>query len=150
MQKDQSLALRFEEDIIRSRAVNKHKRRTPQSIRDHHYLQRRIKDVGIKMDLVSEYLCKMFGDHVTALYLLAIAMSISEKIETRVDRLARRNKSALMCWYAENWGKIYPFFISKIDQNLSDFVASGLITKYEAPPIDYIDVSDLNQLLNSH
>lgn len=141
---------KLERDIIETRTVNKHFRTTSKSIRDYERLKKRIKKIGIKMDLVSAYFENIFGGHVTTLFLLNLAADLEKKIHVEVDRLARRNRQALLCWFAENWDKVKPIILEEKVQKLLN--QSNLITKditKEAKDTE-IDISDLKQLLNHH
>lgn len=141
---------KLERDIIETRTVNKHFRTTSKSIRDNERLKKRIKKIGIKMDLVSAYFENIFGGHVTTLFLLNLAADLEKKIHVEVDRLARRNRQALLCWFAENWDKVKPIILEEKVQKLLN--QSNLITKditKEAKDTE-IDISDLKQLLNHH
>lgn len=141
---------KLEREILTTRAVNKHKRKTPQSIRDYEKIKQRITDVGIKMDIVSAYLDHLFGSHVTALSLLKNANHYAKKIGIQVDRLAKRNRSAMLCWYAENWDKIKPYLPYKQDVQLISIEPSIYSQTYPQQTIIEYDVSDIRQLLNYH
>ena len=88
--------------------VQHQKTRTPQSIRDYEKVQKRMKDNGSKVDQVSTFIDKYFGTHVTIAILTSLAKIVMGRYALKLDRLARRNRSALLCWYAENWDVIFP------------------------------------------
>lgn len=141
---------KLEHDIIRSRTTNKHKRKTAQSIRDYEEVKKRVFETGIKMDLISEYLDKVFGVHVTALSLVDNACKLSQQLGLRVDRLAKRNRSAMLCWYAEHWDLIRPLLPQRSDSQIVGLVKNELPTKHPIQTHNHIDISDINQLLNFH
>ena len=75
-----------------------------------------------KIDYVSSFIDKFFGTHVTITILLSLANIVVSQNHIKLDRLARRNRSALLCWYAENWNVIDPIlrdknFIAMFSQN---------------------------------
>lgn len=86
----------------------KNKIHQSQSVRDFKKLQRRIKENGEKFNFVGEYLDRYFGTHVNALILNSLAKIIMEKHGLQLDRLAKRNRSALLCWFSENWDLVQP------------------------------------------
>lgn len=102
---------------------NKKRGGLPQSMRDYETVQRRIKMNGeTKIDYVSSFIDKFFGTHVTITILLSLANIVVSQNHIKLDRLARRNRSALLCWYAENWNVIDPIlrdknFIAMFSQN---------------------------------
>lgn len=137
-------------DIIRARAKNKYPRTTLQSIRDHKMLTQRIKKLGIKFDYVTAYLEHIHGIHNTVCQLLTQASIYSEIINIKIDRLAKRNKQALLCWYTENWDSVLPLLplnFYEISIRLKNKKDHKEIKKDN---LIQIDISDINQLLNFH
>lgn len=136
------------------------KPRTPQTIRDYQKIQMRIKNNGAKVEKVSQFIDKYFGTHVTIAILTSLAKIIMGKYALRLDRLARRNRSALLCWYAENWDIIYPLlcdadFEKKVKYLKRSISVAEINQKLEkpvshVPTMDYFDPSDLMNLLNFH
>lgn len=102
------------------------------------------------MDLVTAYLENMFGHHLTTMFLLDLAADLEKKINIEVDRLARRNRQALLCWFAENWEKIQPLIVDQRKEKIRS--QAKKIEKNEGTDCQdqVIDASDLNQLLNFH
>lgn len=134
--------------LVSTRKIRKFTLVSDQNMRDHDEIQLRLENNGVKIDLVTEILENKYGGRVTVECLLTLARHMSKKINIRIDRLANRNRSAMLCWYAENWNDIYPY--------IRDFVPykrNSKLTKYkeeiknENPTID---PSDLHQLLNRH
>ncbi|EAY14790.1 hypothetical protein TVAG_219720 [Trichomonas vaginalis G3] len=68
-----------------------------QNVRDHDEIIHRVNINGVKIDLVTEILEAKFGGRATVDSLLTLARHISKKINIRIDRLANRNKQALLC-----------------------------------------------------
>lgn len=137
-------------DIIKARSMNKHRRTTSQSIRDYEQLQSRISKLGIKMDYVSAYLDYIYGTHVTVFMLLPWAEEMERKLNVEVDRLARRSKQALICWYAENWEILYPYISLDSQKCGSKLGFEKFIQKKDYKKVMDIDISDIQQLLNYH
>ncbi|EAX73712.1 hypothetical protein TVAG_332230 [Trichomonas vaginalis G3] len=78
------------------------KRLTAQSQRDYEKIQKRIVNMGSKVDFVNSYVDKFFGTHVNIEILTSIAKIVEQKYHVPLDRLAKRNRKAMLCWYAEN------------------------------------------------
>lgn len=136
----------------------KHRKRTPQCQRDYEKIQRRIKFNGEKVEYVASYIDRYFGSHVTSMMLISIANVITEKHKIKLDRLARRNRSALLCWMTENWDIIHPYLKEKKHKNIekgetksdeSDENWNRNIYKCEEY-CGYFDPSDISLLLNTH
>ncbi|EAY01820.1 hypothetical protein TVAG_273310 [Trichomonas vaginalis G3] len=115
------------------------KRTTSQSNRDFELVKSRSLYLGEKLNIVSGYLKHLYGNNVTAVSLLSRADKLERIIGISVDRLARRNRQALFCWFTENWELIQPILMQP-----------GRIIVNSAPKIESIDVSDLSRLLNYH
>lgn len=115
------------------------KRTTSQSNRDHEMVKSRSSSLGPKLDLVSGQLKRMYGANVTAVSLLHRANNLERILGITVDRLARRNRQALFCWFTENWELIQPI----LTQNSRKAI-------HIQPIIEFTDVSDLSRLLNYH
>ncbi|EAY20457.1 hypothetical protein TVAG_110700 [Trichomonas vaginalis G3] len=137
--------------------VQHQKTRTPQSIRDYEKVQKRMKDNGSKVDQVSTFIDKYFGTHVTIAILTSLAKIVMGRYALKLDRLARRNRSALLCWYAENWDVIFPLLNdSAFEMKLKSIKRlQNMRPKIEplAPKpanTEFIDPSDLTLLLNFH
>lgn len=79
-----------------------------QTIRDYKKLQIRMKENDGKYQYISTFLDKYFGTHVNTMILNSLAKIITDVHGVPLDRLAKRNRSAMLCWYAENWDKICP------------------------------------------
>ncbi|EAX95002.1 hypothetical protein TVAG_243550 [Trichomonas vaginalis G3] len=75
-------------------------------MRDQEKILERVQQNGIKIDYVSAYINKLFRTKLAHTTLLALAKAISESTGIQLDRLAKRYKSALLCWYSENWDKL--------------------------------------------
>ena len=109
----------------------------------------RIRNNGIKMDLVQAVIEKQFNGKVTIDTLLIFANLMAKKHGLVVDRLAKRNKTALLCWYTKNWNIIQPF-IGEINPKVKPQTCPKN-DKHDSPEYHMtVDPSDLFQLLNYH
>ncbi|EAX95133.1 hypothetical protein TVAG_385210 [Trichomonas vaginalis G3] len=142
-------------EIILTRKTKNYKRYTAQSQRDYECIKKRMMVNGVKTDYVSAYMEKQIGEHVTLVNLLSIAEVISNQLNLKIDRLAKRNRSALLCWYAENWDKISPLLLV-MNNKLRSFIRSPKkcdskeYTFSNSSSDEYFDPSDINTLLNAH
>lgn len=136
-------------DILTTRKFRKFTQVSQQNQKDHEDMLARIKLNGVKMDLVTAIIESKFDSRVTIDTLLIFANLMAKKHGLIVDRLARRNKTALLCWYTENWNIIQPYINdinpSRREQNL--MMAEKEIKKDN---VINVDPSDLFQLLNYH
>lgn len=125
-------------------------RTTPQSIKDNEQLQIRIQKVGMDLEFVATYLKQIFGIDVTASTLLKLAEQLCYQYSLCLDRQAKRNRKALLCWYCENW-KLIQHSLPNINYN-SRF--NPVIQKFNQVDAKnqrvMVDVSDINMLLNYH
>lgn len=94
--------------LISSKSVKTGRLHHSQTIRDSKKLEQRIKSNEGKLQFVSDYLDDYFGTHVNTMILGSLAKIIINTYGITLDRLAKRNRTALLCWYAENWEKICP------------------------------------------
>ncbi|EAX93545.1 hypothetical protein TVAG_203360 [Trichomonas vaginalis G3] len=146
-------------DIVKSRRLRKTKLTSEQNRRDHEMILERIKKNGVKMDFVSAYIDKIFGMHVTISPLLEFALHISHQFGLKVDRLAKRNRNALLCWFSENWETVFPH-LHQIKPD-KPFIYEGTSSHVSSPEKKSennekhvtktdIDPSNLSHLLNWH
>ena len=144
------------QEIIKTRSYNKHKRTSSQSIRDHERISKRIFNVGVMLDFVTAFFEKKLGSYVTVFSLLEIATKVSIKTKIKLDRLAKRNRTALLCWFAEHWNKVYPHLFQS-DETSDDHQFSNPnqdscdpeLSIYIPPEsIKLLEVLDISRLLN--
>lgn len=144
------------EEVLKTRKINKHKRTTAQSIRDHEKISQRMNNLGIKLDIVTAYFEQHLGPHVTAMSLLQIAFAVASKLNIKIDRLAKRNRTALFCWFAEQWNNIFPYlFISSKCKNECTISYDHEVStreliesKMQNTSLTHLDRLDINKLLN--
>lgn len=149
--------MEFANDIINTRRLRKYKNRSEKCMRDHEQIFQRIRLNGIKMDFVSAYIDREIGYRVTYLSLLSFAMWLTKRLDIKIDRLAKRNRNALLCWYAENWDTIQPHinelktYITKMsisnDGDMSSPANDNTKLQIEE---ESVDPSNIFSLLNNH
>lgn len=132
------------------------KMKIPQNLRDYETIQHRMKLNQEKLGFVAAYIDRYFETHVTTAILISLAKILINKFDLKLDRLAKRNRSALLCWYAENWDLILPY----LRQGKPSFIKSTLVSpNYSISDQkfgenhnlnDDFDPSDINHLLNNH
>lgn len=121
------------------------KRTTAQAIRDFEKVKLRVQNAGFHLNNVIRHLMAIFGPKLRVYNLLEQANMVSEMLGLTVDRLATRNRKALLCWYAENWSHICyylpvkPTLMPAKKQNISQNIQAA-----------DIDISDISNLLNYH
>ncbi|EAX96331.1 hypothetical protein TVAG_148330 [Trichomonas vaginalis G3] len=143
--------------ILATRKLNKHKRSSSQSLRDHDRILKRLQSNSIMPDYVCAYLEKTLKKHVTLASLLSIARPIVNDLNLKMDRLAKRNRDALLCWFAENWDYIYPY-ISMNDYRYDNCLQNGDSDTIQEKELRTEEVSlshsfnplDVTSLLNVH
>ncbi|KAH0785524.1 hypothetical protein GPJ56_010545 [Histomonas meleagridis] len=67
------------------------------------------------MPQVLQTLELIFGAPPQKKQLLDAALWISPKINVRVDRLAKRSRDCLICWFCENWSKVSSVLIGSVE-----------------------------------
>ncbi|EAX93623.1 hypothetical protein TVAG_336090 [Trichomonas vaginalis G3] len=60
------------------------------------------------MDYVDAYIERQLNCYITFKTMLCFCRRIARELGLKVDRLAKRNRNALLCWMAENWELIEP------------------------------------------
>lgn len=138
--------------IMATRPPDKYKRNSQQSIRDHEKIVRRMKSVGVLPDFILAYLEKTYNKHLTTASLLMLANTAVYSLNLPIDRLAKRNRQALLCWFAEHWNVIYPLLgnLLAYDMYCSD-LEENLINEKQCYLGDRsLNPLDIKQLLNNH
>lgn len=132
------------------------KRKSAQSIRDNKKVKGRVKMNGENFEYVSNYFVKFFGSYVTIALLTVLAKFIIKKRRLKIDRLSRRNRSALLCWYAENWDVIHPILKDhRTKEKIKNLVIESRSQENERKNRPFgkqikleVDPSDIRSLLN--
>lgn len=146
------MQVKYMDEIISTRKIRRHKSKSGKNEKDYMAIIKRVRRNGIKVDYVSAYIDRIMGEHVTGAQLIAFATSIADKYNVKVDRLAKRNRNALLCWIAENWNIVQPNINDiKLEKSESetDFDEEISSPDMKIEP-SYIDPSDIRLLLNYH
>lgn len=121
-----------------------------QTTRDNEKIKKRIKVNKNRIKYIDEYLNKFFATNVTSSILVSFAKLLCKQLNLKLDRLAKRNRSALLCWYSENWDLIY-YTLNSVDLSLLlKSMPSEPSSPVSEPQYSFIDPSDINNLLNYH
>lgn len=134
-----------------------YKRNTTQAQRDNERIEKRKIRNGMKTEYIYAYFNRLIGSHVTFPLLLNFAKIFSQDLQLNIDRLAKRNRSALLCWYAENWEDIKPALhrvvkdlnIQSVVGNKSSQIKNEIVISQITSQKSF-DPSDITQLLNHH
>ncbi|EAY17211.1 hypothetical protein TVAG_291630 [Trichomonas vaginalis G3] len=118
------------------------------NIKDQEAIEDRIIKNEHMIDVVVSCLESHHGGKLTVDQLRIYARSVSKIINKKIDRLANRNRMALLCWYSENWNEIYPHLNEFIPSNPENQNSSDHEQNFETDR--EVDPSDLHQLLNYH
>ena len=113
-------------------------------------VDQRLKNNQGKIDFVTTALLAFFQTKKLTVQLLKpLAKSIiNQSKEIYLDRLAKRNRHALLCWFCENWSHVLPFIRSSM-QNL-DCEEMEVPSSPEPHEPRAEDMCDVMFLLNHH
>lgn len=143
------MTLMYVHDILATRKLRKFRTVSEKNIKDHEDVMVRIYNNWVRLDLVTKIIEINYGGKVRLETLLEFAIYLTKLLNIKLDRLAKRNRSALLCWFSENWDMINPYihYIKRYKHS---------ITKDQNKKIQYNNVTenqdpfDLNSLLNRH
>lgn len=112
-------------------------------------INKRVDKIGVHLSIVHYFLIDYLGAGFTNVELMQLAQNVSQRLGIYLDRMAKRNKNALLCWFAENWVAIYPCL-----QQLPPPQKKKPEIKFEISPYmpqkPVFDPTDVLQLLNRH
>ncbi|EAY23132.1 hypothetical protein TVAG_183690 [Trichomonas vaginalis G3] len=109
-------------------------------MKDYEQVMTRLHGLAGKVEYVTDYLKGLYGHNVTAVSLLSRAAKLEQELGITMDRLARRNRQALFCWFTENWDLILPILTRNSSKKILNESMSDC----------YINFLDVKQLLNYH
>lgn len=143
-------------EVIGTRKVKHNKRKTIQSIRDHEKIVKRMDNAGVKFDFVAAYFEKIIGPRYTVSSMLEIASNLANNMHLKIDRLAKRNRSALLCWFAEHWVLLSPHLLladngscPSINHSFNDGIGPKKIEEKVSNNVDNsLEFLDVYRLLN--
>ena len=61
-----------------------------------------------KLPMIKNWLEQKFSGSISMSTLVPFAKEISEQFNIHLGRLEKRNKTVLLCWFAQNWSVIQP------------------------------------------
>lgn len=94
--------------------VGKRLNRSSQSIRDNEVVNARIKLYQNQITPVTNFFESVLQERLTLQKLRHLAQILSPYANAPPDRIAKRNYSAMICWYCENWNRISPHICSAL------------------------------------
>lgn len=136
-------------DLMTTRKSRKLRLLSKKSLKDHSLIEQRMQINGVKIDYVGAVLESIYGRRYTVEDMLCLARKIAKLNKFKIDRLAHRNRDALLCWYAENWEYVYPVLFNNGTQNTGKISPKSDIQETISEN-QLIDPSDISQLLNKH
>ncbi|KAH0789152.1 hypothetical protein GPJ56_006905 [Histomonas meleagridis] len=107
--------------------VGKHKELTKQTQKDQVMTANRVKINQALMPQILHNLELIFGAPPQKKQLLDAALRISPRINVQVDRLAKRSRDCLICWFCENWSKVSSVLIESIETSESESPTQSVI-----------------------
>lgn len=117
------------------------------NIKDQEAIEDRIIRNEPLIDTVINCLESHYGSKLTVDQLRIYARCASKIINKKIDRLANRNRMALLCWYSENWNEIQPHLNEFLPMDKNPTRPSSISFSKIS---NQIDPSDFHQLLNYH
>ncbi|EAX95366.1 hypothetical protein TVAG_425500 [Trichomonas vaginalis G3] len=115
-------------------------------------ISKRINEAGVHVNIVQYVLFGVLGNAFKNTELLDLAVKVSQKLGIYIDRMAKRNKTALLCWFAENWMAIYPYLCSQNMIHSQKHIGNNIIIGDLKQNVvkKEIDPTNVLQLLNHH
>lgn len=88
--------------------VGKRNDLSEQALQEQAMTNNRIRRCGPKLNIVNKYFEDRFGPKLNFKDLKYIADQVVKRIPLHVDRISKRNKTAMQCWFTEQWNLIKP------------------------------------------
>ena len=105
--------------IVVIKRVGKRTELSDRAIHEQEQVNNRIKNAGSLFEIVTKELKNIFHKNLNFPELRNIADMAIKGTDLKVDRLSKRNKNAMICWFCENWETIRGT-IHKMGDNKSD------------------------------
>jgi hypothetical protein len=103
--------------VVHIQRTGKRRNVTEQTMRDGVRLGERINRNSASMKCVETFLDRVCGKRTMSdLILIADDCTRSNSSVPSADRLARRNRAGLICWFCENWVLISDFLVARYGQ----------------------------------
>ncbi|EAX90368.1 hypothetical protein TVAG_036800 [Trichomonas vaginalis G3] len=113
-------------------------------------INKRVLKAGENLNIVYSVLSNAIGVAFTNNELLSLANIVSNRLGIYIDRMAKRNKNALMCWFSENWMMIYPYIRKQMSKDYSINHKRINENNNTEHLFTTFDPTDVLQLLNKH
>lgn len=95
--------------VIVLQRVGKRSELSQRALKEQKIVNQRIKDCGESFQTIPKLLDSVFHTTLTFTDYKNIAEELTRFIPIKIDRLSKRNKSAMICWFAENWSIVNCF-----------------------------------------
>ena len=93
--------------------VGKRTNLSQRALNEQNTINIRIKDLGAKLETVTNELNFIANKRLNFHELRILADAVSAKSCIKMDRLTKRHKNALLCWFCENWDSLKSYVISE-------------------------------------
>ena len=74
-------------------------------------LNRRIRRNQASIPQISYFMDRFFGGNLRLKEATALASNLAKHIGLKLDRVAKRHKPAMICWFCENWNCLFPYLL---------------------------------------
>ena len=91
-----------------------------QTLIEQENLNKRIKRNQPLYSEVQRFLDRFFGGNFHLKEAVALASNICTYSSAKLDRIAKRHKPAIICWFCENWQSIVPYLLKMKGIKLPD------------------------------
>ena len=88
------------------------KQPSEQTLKEQEFLNIRIKKNQDLYQTVTKCLEKVLDGSIHLKQATELAIRLGKQIGAVVDRRAKRHKPAIICWFCENWAKVYPLIVT--------------------------------------
>lgn len=102
----------FPHPVFVIQRVGKRNDLSEQAIQEQAQTNSRIRRCGPRLNMVNKYFESRFAPKISFKDLKHIADQVIKKISLHVDRISKRNKVAMQCWFVEHWDIIKPILDS--------------------------------------
>lgn len=77
----------------------------------HRDIEERVAKNNKNFEKVVNFMAKNLRPGFTCIEMLQLAAHVSDSLGIYLDRMAKRNRKALICWFSEHWDKIQEYFL---------------------------------------
>lgn len=94
--------------VIVIQRVGKRNTVSTRTLEEQTITNRRIKACGERLEIVTRYIESKFGAKSNFTHIKKIASYIAESLNIKIDRVSKRKKEAMLCWFTEHWDCVFP------------------------------------------